>query len=444
MAHSLMDDVRWMSAVQQARIVQEGLVSPEELRSLAIEVIERLDPLLGAVVIPLFDHPGTGVPMLLKDAGQEISGTPHWVGVAALRDAGNCSEHTTALVHRFERAGFSIIGKAACPSLSNGITTEPPGFGPTRNPWDLSRSAGGSSGGPAAAVAAGMVAVAHGSDATGSLRCPAALCGVATLNPTAGRIPSVPPAGQPANVAWRDFVLARHAEDLSAVFTALTGTEPMPSTTPLRVGLLDHDPELGLAVHPACAAGVHVAARLLERLGHRVDVSWPTALDSVWSVAAEAFGVVSDSVRPPVLEWVSRRLGRSVERGEIDDAVFEAAERSSTRSHGQIRRAQELMDELGVAIETWWHDFDLLITPTTFQPAWLLGGDPGPADAGTLMVPFSLSGQPALSLPLHQSDEGLPVGVQLVGRRHGDEMLLRVAQELQAAADWSACRPPNI
>ena len=425
-------------------MLRGGLISSEELRSSVIEVIERLNPVLGAVVIPLFECPGEGIPMLLKDAGQEISRTPHWVGVAALRDAQGCSEHTTPLVHQFEKVGFSIVGKGACPSLSSGVTTEPPGFAPTRNPWDLPRSAGGSSGGPAAAVAAGMVAVAHGSDATGSLRCPAALCGVATLNPTAGRIPSVPPTGQPANAAWRDFVLARHAEDLTALFSLLTGATGGSGATPLRVGLLDHDPELGLAVHPACAAGAHVAAHLLQGLGHRVEVCWPDVLDNLWSIAAEAFGIVSDSVRAPMLEWVSTRLGRPVERGEIDEAVFEAVERSSTRSQDQIRKAQIVIDELGAAIESWWDDFDILITPTTFQPAWLLGGDPGPVEAGTLMVPFSLSGQPALSLPLHQSDEGLPVGVQLVGRRNADELLLQVAQDLQAAADWTVRRPPNV
>lgn len=246
-----------MSAVQQSQMLREGIISSDELRSSVIEVIERLNPVIGAVVISLFDRPGEGVPMLLKDAGQEIGGTPHWVGVAALRDAQSRSKHTTALVNQFEKAGFSIVGKGACPSLSSGVTTEPPGFASTRNPWDLSRSAGGSSGGPAAAVAAGMVAVAHGSDATGSLRCPAALCGVATMNPTAGRIPSVPPAGQPANVAWRDFVLARHTEDLTAVFRALTGAGASSWATPLRVGLLDHDPELGLPVPrvpPVCTS----------------------------------------------------------------------------------------------------------------------------------------------------------------------------------------------
>ena len=169
------DDVRWCSAVEQRRLLDTGEITAAELRALSIATIERLDPTLHAVVIPLFDRQGNGVPMLLKDAGQELEGTPHWVGVAALRDAGVLSTRTTELAAWFESNGFAIVGRGACPELSTGITCEPPGFEPTRNPWDLSRSTGGSSGGSAAAVASGMVAVAHGSDGSGSLRCPAAL-----------------------------------------------------------------------------------------------------------------------------------------------------------------------------------------------------------------------------------------------------------------------------
>ena len=191
-----MSDLAWLSAVEQRSLLQRGEVTAAELRDAGIAACEAVDPSVGFLVSPLFDRAPPGVPMLLKDAGQEIRGTPHYVGVAALRDIDSRSTVTTVLAARFEELGFSVIGKAACPSLSNGITTEPPGFAPTRNPWDLTRSVGGSSGGPAAAVAAGAVAVAHGSDATGSLRCPAALCGVVTLNPTGGRIPSLPPAGQ--------------------------------------------------------------------------------------------------------------------------------------------------------------------------------------------------------------------------------------------------------
>ena len=287
-----------------------------------------------------------------------------------------------------------------------------------------------------------MVPIAHGSDATGSLRCPAALCGVATLNPSAGRVRGVPPAGQPPNRAWRDFVLARQSVDLRAVFTALAGTEtPAPDPQRLRVGLLDHDPESGLDVHPACAAGVHVAGVLLEALGHHVEICWPDALNHLWSDIATAFVITSDAVRPPVIRWVSERLERPVQPGELDDTVFEGAARHAARGENDVRRAHATIDAAAARIDCWWDEHDLLVTPTTFQPAWPLGGNPGPREMGTLLAPFSLTGQPALSLPLHQTENGLPVGIQLVGGHGADELLLRLAEDLQTVADWTTRRP---
>jgi amidase len=432
--------------VQQARLLRDGVLSAKELHDQAIQTIERLNPVLHPVVIPLFDRPRIGVPMILKDAGQELTGIPHWVGVAALRDAGTISSYSTELARLLERSGFGFVGKGACPPLSNGVTTEPPGFEPTRNPWDLTRSVGGSSGGPAAAVASGMVAVAHGSDATGSLRCPAALCGVATLNPTSGRIASVPPAGQPPNSAWRDFVLARHAEDLTAMFAIMTrnATAHRLPLGQLRVGLLDHDPELGLEVHTECAEGVRAAGRLLASLGHRVEVDWPEGLNDLWSQAAEPFGVVSDATRPPVLLWLAQRLGRPIAVGELDPHVFEAADRARSRSLNEVIQAQGRIDTAVSRLAEWWERFDLLVTPTTFQPAWPLGSEAGLVQMGTLLAPFSLSGQPSLSLPLHWTQDSLPVGVQLVGKAGTDEMLLQLAEQLQVAWDWTQRRPPTI
>lgn len=431
-----------MSAVEQARQLQRGVLSATELRRSVTETIERLNPFINAVVISLFDRPGSGVPILLKDAGQELAGTSHWVGVAALRDAGVTSRRSTAVALQLESAGFDLIGKGACPPLSNGVTTEPPGFEPTRNPWDLSRSVGGSSGGPAAAVACGMVPLAHGSDATGSLRCPAALCGVATLNPTSGRIPSIPPCGQPTNAVWRDFVVARHAEDLTAMFRILSSAVQPAGAKSLRVGLLDHDPEVGLEVHPDCAKGVQVAGRLLEELGHRVESAWPAGLSTFWEKAADPLGVLSDVTRPHILRWLEDRLGRSVEEDELDQRFFEAVDRAASRSEGDVVRAQASIDEVAEPLVNWWDEWDLLVTPSTFQPAWPLGSASGLVQMGTLLAPFSLSGQPALSLPLHWSGELLPIGVQLVGAPGADETLLALAEELQGVFDWAVLHPP--
>jgi amidase len=433
----------WSSAVEQRSLLDRGDVSARELCDAGIAACEALDPSLGFLVSPLFDRAPPGVPMLLKDAGQEIAGTPHYVGVAALRDIDSRSTVTTGLAARFEELGYAIIGKAACPSLSSGITTEPPGLAPTRNPWDVMRSVGGSSGGSAAAVAAGAVAVAHGSDATGSLRCPAALCGLVTLNPTSGRIPSVAPAGQPPSDAWRDFVLARDAADLTMMFEALAGSIVVRSDARLRIGLLDHDPEMGFAVDGACVEGTHRVGRLLESLGHHVEPSWPAALDHLWGGAFAALAVAADATRPSMIAWVSARLARPVEHGELDDAVFEAADRAATRSDDDVRAAQATIENAVAPLAAWWDDFDLLLTPSTFQPAWPLGGNPGPRELGTLAAPFSLSRQPSLSVPAGFSDNGLPVGAQLVARRGNDELLLDLAERLQEADDWTARRPPR-
>jgi amidase len=437
------NELTWLSAVEQLTLLERGDITAAELRDAGIEACEALDPSLGFLVSALFDRAPPGVPMVLKDAGQEIAGTPHFVGVAALRDIDSRSSATTALAARFEELGFSIIGKAACPSLSTAITTEPFGFPPTRNPWDVARSVGGSSGGSAAAVSAGAVAVAHGSDATGSLRCPAALCSVVTLNPTSGRIPSVAPAGQPPSPVWRDFVLVRHAVDLTLVFELLTGATVTPFDAPLRIGILDHDPEMGFDVDPACAEGTRRVGRLLESLGHHVEPSWPATLNHLWKDTFAALAVVADAARPMMIAWVSSRLGRRVQHSELDETVFEAANRATTRSDDDVRAAHATIENTVALLDEWWHGFDVLLTPSTFQPAWSLGGSPGPRELGTLAAPFSLARQPSLSVPAGWSPDGLPVGAQLVARRGNDELLLDLATRLQEADDWTTRRPPH-
>jgi amidase len=248
-------------------------------------------------------------------------------------------------------------------------------------------------------VAAGVVPIAHGSDGTGSLRCPAALCGIVTLNPTSARIPSVPPAGQAPHDVWREFVLARHAADLVWAFEMLTGSTVDRRDGGLRVGILDHDPEMGFAVDGACVEGTHRVGQLLEAMGHHVEPAWPAALDHLWGDAFAALSVLADATRPSMIDWVSARLGRPVQRGELDDSVFDAAARAAERSDEDVQAAQAKVDECTAPVAAWWDGFDLLLTPSTFQPAWPLGGAPGPRELGTLAAPFSLSRQPSLSVP---------------------------------------------
>jgi amidase len=434
--------VTWVSASDQLSVVAAGEADPDELRDAGIGRCESLDPEIGFLVSTLYERAPGGVPMLLKDAGQEIAGTPHWAGLAALRDVGHTSTQTTALADRFEQAGFSIIGKSACPPLANGVTTEPPGFPPTRNPWDLTRSVGGSSGGAAAAVACGAVPVAHGSDATGSLRFPAALCGLVTLVPTAGTIEGVPPCGQPPNDAWRDFVLARDARDLSLLFDILA--DPQASEAPRpgqRVGVLDHDPELGLTVVPVCAEGVRTVATLLDQLGYAVEAEWPEALDTLWQRAGQALAVTADATRPPVLRWIEAQLGRPVEDNDVPSEVIEAADRDEARTPDDRAHAQAVIDRAVRPLPGWWDNHDLLVTPATFKAGWPLGGQPGLPECGTLAAPFSLTGQPSIVIPVPDDASRAPVGVQIVGGHGCDRALLRLANTLQTHLDWLSVAP---
>jgi amidase len=463
-----MRDELWkLDATGQAELIRTRRISPLELLDAAIDRIEQLNPQVNAVITPLyerartkarsfvdFDAPFAGVPMLVKDACLEIEGTPYYLGLGCLRDINHVSKETTELAHRFERAGFVIAGKTNLPEFSSGITTEPRAFGPTRNPWDLTRSASGSSGGSAAAVAAGMTSVAHGGDATGSLRYPASACGVATLKPTRGRMPHVACAGAPDPLrVWTEFVLARSVRDLAGVLDATAGATPDDLFAPppparayvdvvreaprsLRVGLMKDDP--ALPVDPACIEAVERTGRLLEAAGHRVDVSHPTALDTLWAKTAAAMAKTVTAHRYAQMRWLSGILGRDVAQHDMETPLVTAAQ-ADALSLVELADAQHVITREMLAINRWWDDdgYDLLVTPTLRQPAWPLESRGDVTDSGAFPAPYSFSGQPALSLPLHHTDAGLPVGVQLVAARNREDLLLQIAAQLEAAAPWS-------
>ena len=277
------------------------------------------------------------------------------------------------------------------------------------------------------------------------VRCafPPRCAGLVTLVPTAGQIASVPPCGGRPNSVWRDFVLARDVEDLVLVYELLVGSVALPMPRGLRIGVLDHDPELGMEVDGACRHGVHLVAGVLERLGHVVEPSWPTVLESLWKRAFAAMVIVSDNTRPGILTWLAERLGRPVEPGEVRDEVFEGAARAQSRQPQEVQHAQQTIDAAIAPIGTWWNDHDILVTPSTFKSSWPLGGSPDVAEVGNLSAPFSFTGQPAMSVPVHDVD-GLPVGVQLVGRRGDDGLLLTLARLLQEAMGWLEHRPPTF
>lgn len=465
----------WDDATTQAARVRAGEVSPAELVDAAIDRIEKLNPQLNAVITdrferarqeaagPLPDGPFRGVPVLIKDLHCPSAGDRRCEGMRVLKEANIVADHDSHVVRRFRAAGFVIVGRTNTPEMGTTVTTEPVAFGPTRNPWDTSRSTGGSSGGSAAAVASGMVATAHASDGGGSIRIPASECGLVGLKPNRARISSGPDAGEGWMGASTNGALTRTVRDAAAVLDVLAGPElgdpyaapalPRPlvdevgaPTGRLRIGMLDHPP-LPVIADPEVSEAVQTTARLLESLGHDVADAHPRAMEEQ-EFADRFVQVVAVNTAADVAEW-SRVLGRPIGDDELEpgNALFSTLGRSLTGPdyaatigwlHGWSRR-----------VAAWWADgWDLLISPVingTPPPlGWITDPEQGMERVRQLLqytAQFNVTGQPAISLPLHQSMEGTPVGVQLVAALGREDLLVRVASQIEEAAPWKERRP---
>jgi amidase len=471
------DDTAWLDATGQAALVRDKEVSPAELVDGAIARIEKLNPQLNAVIHELFararaeaagsvpDGPFRGVPMLLKDLSAELAGTPFCEGLAFAGDYR--STVTQALTQRFIDAGFVICGKTNTPELGILPTTEPERFGASHNPWNLAHSTGGSSGGSAAAVASGMVPVAHANDGGGSIRIPASCCGLVGLKPTRGRNSLAPQYGDLMGGLVCEHVVTRSVRDAAAILDVTAGPVPGdpywapprrgPSfaaaldapPTRLRIAVLTASPT-GSEVHADCVAGAHVAATLCESLGHHVEEA---ALD----VDGDAF--VGDFVNAwaagnawAIADWEAR-IGRPASEGDVEPLTWALVELGRALNAGQYLRAVQGLQRATRQIAASFEEFDVLLTPTLAEPPAPLGtfaSPPGEPLAGLFRAanyvpftpPFNVTGQPGISLPLHWNDAELPIGVQFVGCLGDEETLLALAGELERAAPWAARRPP--
>src|SRR5919109_2330750 len=295
-------------ATALAELVRSGEASPRELADAAIERIEALNPQLNAVITPLFEKglaaadgelpagPFRGVPMLVKDLICHTAGDPLHEGMRFLRELGWTEEEDTWLAGRFREAGFVILGKTNTPELGILPTTEPEAYGATRNPWDPERSPAGSTGGSAAAVAAGMVPLAHANDGGGSIRLPAAACGLVGLKPSRGRVSLAPGFGDVMSGLVAELCVARSVRDVATLLEWVADPPPgEPYVAParerpyteeleaspgqLRIGLMSEAPGGSVPIHPDCVAAAEDAGRLLESLGHAVERSHPGRLD---------------------------------------------------------------------------------------------------------------------------------------------------------------------
>jgi amidase len=468
-----------LDATEQAALVRKGEVSPLDLVEAAIERIERLNPELNAVIHEHFDRargqargtlpeaPFRGVPFLLKDlAGGNAQGDPHHWGTRFLRDADFRAGTTSYLVEKLWRAGLIVVGRTNVPELGAWTTTEPEAYGASRNPWNPAHSTGGSSGGAAAAVASGMVPMAHASDGGGSIRNPASQCGLVGLKPSRGRISLGPDVGETWEGMTFEFAVTRSVRDTAALLDAVHGPMPGdPYTAPpperayveelgadpgaLRVGLLRALE--GVDVKPDCAEAVDAVGRTLEGLGHQVELSHPEALGDP-AMAGPTLSIIAGAQARGV-EAFGELLGRELGPEDMDCDNWAVTEIGRGIPLTQYLAAVEAMNHFCRRVASWWErGFDLLLTPTIPEPPPPLGAlVPDPARplqgfmrSGSLtafMIPFNMTGQPAVSLPLYQSTEGLPVGVQLVAASGREDVLIRIASQLEQAMPWSGRKP---
>lgn len=477
------DDFANLDAVAQAALVRSGEASAVELVDAAIARIERVNPRLNAVIIPLFDKaralaksgaipdgPLRGVPFLLKDLICATGGAPLHDGMRLLKQTGNVAPHDTYLAARFKAAGLIILGKTNTPELGLNCTTEPDAYGPTRNPWDPTRSTGGSSGGSAASVAAGLVPIAHANDGGGSIRIPASECGIVGLKPSRGRVSLGPDFGDAWHGLAIEGVVSRSVRDTAVALDAISGYvagDPYwspPRLRPfahevgaapgqLRIGMMNRTPTGGAPLHRDCRAAVEDVARLLESLGHRVEQSHPAALDEPES--SDHFVRVVSCHAVLTLEQIGQAVGRRLNKEDVELWTWRTVERGVNVSAAQYLASIHWIQLWTRRVARWWSEegFDLLLTPTIAEPPPPLGilvGTPESPDAGweRLMAlmqftpPFNATGQPAISLPLNWNDEGLPIGTQLVAPMGGEDLLIRLAAQLEQARPWKDKRPP--
>lgn len=470
-----MDEFANLDATAQADLVRRGEVAPTELVEAAIARIEALNPALNCVVTATFerarDRAGTvagrgplaGVPYLLKDLGPTLAGVRQTAGSRALLR--HVPARTSSFVTRLEHAGLMVVGVTASPEAGNHSTTEPVAFGPARNPWDLERTTGGSSGGAAAAVAARLVPAAHGSDGGGSIRIPSSCCGVFGLKPSRGRV-SAAPAGEDMNGLAVNHAVTVSVRDSAALLDAVARPEPgdpYRAAAPPRPFLNEVGapvarmrvawtarPPIDVEVHPECKRAVEEAAVLLTELGHEVVEDAPVFEGDVLTGPLGAIFGVGNAV------WakeVAGLLGREPGWDEFEITTWELVDLGRRVSGVTFAQALEALHREARQIAGFFEDYQVWLTPALAQP---------PEPLGVLNVSYggasqwwqrdlafnpwnpiaNMTGQPAMSLPLHWTAEGLPIGVLAHARRDDEATLFRLAAQFEQARPWRDRLPP--
>jgi amidase len=444
-----------LDATAQAELVRNNQVHPRELVEQAIDRIERLDPELNVMVHSQYDRarrdaegplplgPFRGVPFLFKDYRCREAGEPYTMGMRALRDVGFRATSDAPLALAFRAAGLIPLGRTNTPELACVGTCEPEAFGPTHNPWDTTRTPGGSSGGSAAAVAARLVAAAHANDISGSIRIPSAHCGLVGLKPSRGRaIAST--AGDARTGMNAEGVVTLSVRDTAGLMDAISVAGSVPllpaigkACPSLRVGLCTQAFS-GSTVDPENALAAEHCASLLEGLGCSVEISSPGPLSdpAFWKAAAALLAV---NLAVEVDTW-SAKLGRDLDDTDLEPTTWRLLTAGRAITGVDLLAAQSLLIEHTILALEWWNHFDVLVTPTTAGGPTVLGDYTKGYESGrgsAFTRPFNVTGQPAISLPLGWPADGLPRGVQLVAPIGHDDLLITLAAALEAAEPWA-------
>ncbi|MET3862175.1 amidase [Dietzia sp. 2505] len=462
-------------AVALAADVRAGITDPAEVLETAVARIEALDPALNAMVSTRFDEaraevaaglpdgPLRGVPIVIKNLGTEVAGQPASDGSRLFADVVATVDST--VVQRYKAAGMIVLGTTNVPELGKTTTTESLLHGPCHNPWDTAYSTGGSSGGSAAAVASGMVPVAHATDGGGSIRIPAAMCGLVGLKPSRGRVPSWPhPAALAAPISYHHAVTTT-VRDSAALLDAVAGHVPgdaYGAPTPrrpfldevgrepgvLRIGVLRTAPG-PFPTDPECTAAVDRTTDHLAGLGHELD-ELDLGIDVI-----EAMRTVGDIMGASLRASIEDRLaalGRELRADDLEPWTVAILDNAASLTAPAVARALQTAQRIGwqVADVFTAGGFDVILLPTlpatTPELGFLDVTDPQSMWTRSSMFSaatgmFNVSGQPAISLPAGVDARGMPVGVQLVADYAREDLLLRLAGQLEAAAPWPAVAP---
>ena len=474
-----MNPILQLDGLAQAALIKKREITPLELVNTSIAAIEALNPSLNAVITPMFeearkiaqsdlpDAPFKGVPILLKDGIAAYKGVRFTTGATLFKN--NIAKEDSLLVKRYKEAGFIVLGKTNMPEFGLLPTTEPTAFGPTHNPYDITKTPGGSSGGTAAAVAARMVSLAHGNDGGGSIRIPASCCGLFGLKPTRGRNPLGPLSSLVSGLV-EEHVLTRSVRDSAAVLDITGQPDPFAfyhaptqkgaylqaldqPVRKLKIGYALTSPGGG-ALHPDCDAATLYAVDLCKSFGHEV-VEMPLAIPFSGKQLGDIFSALWAVGAASPLAFYHKMTGNPPPKDLVEPLSYAMYEQGQKISGADYEFARQGMHKVARSVLMAFQEIDVWLSPTLGMPPVDLGSfaqsESNPfapslmaAKFSPMTALFNISGQPAASVPVYWNKEGLPIGVQIVSKFGDETTIFQLAQQMEKVVKWQEKLPSMI